>query len=219
MNSYFKDRANGPRTLPFPAWSDTPTWHEDLQCFAHGARYWPATGLVRLYLGSNSCTDMTGALFSVLTGGRDVRRVETFAGNKPDTIYLCDDGEWKAYLPPATVELLDGGDVLELPPTHEEQTPAPWLPKLPFARRPGTAQANERAQAKAEAAACIKAHLEKVRRETLAKLDERLDPDMYGHLREAQRAERDRAEKERADNRVPTSNWDLLGLDEMGDDK
>ncbi len=189
---YYLDRANGPRTRDFPRWSDTALWHEDLQCYAHGVRHWPDHEIVRIYVAAGNCTDFCGTLYCVLLDNDScvvpVRRVEIFAGPKLDRVYLCDtNGDWHPYLPDRLPDALDDGDVLELPPTHEEQTPAGWLPKMPFARRPGTASANIIAQAKADAVARVNERvdrkvreLEQVRAETLKGLDTRIDAVLRG---------------------------------------
>lgn len=152
-----------PPTGPFPLWSTVAVWHDGLQCYVHGARYFPNVygGFVRIYVAATNCTDFSGTLDAALAGDREVRLIEVFSGYTPDTAYMIDaEGEWQCGPSQPSQPIDEEGEPMQLPPARAEQTSANDLPKMPFADRPGTTRGEARAAA---VAALNKAVDEKVK--------------------------------------------------------
>jgi len=140
-------KKKAPPSGPFPLWSDVAKFHDGLVCHVHGARYYPNVygGFVRIFVAAWNCTDMSGAIDAALADGREVKLIEVFAGNKPDTLYMRDaEGEWQAGPSRPSQPIDDEGEALQLPPTRAPQTRADDLPKMPFDLRPGTTRAQAR---------------------------------------------------------------------------
>lgn len=70
-------------------------WSSDLQC---GWLSWTVVdgGILRLDMPDDNCCDMTGAIKAAEALCPLVWRIDTYAGGKPDTMYLLRGSEWKA---------------------------------------------------------------------------------------------------------------------------
>lgn len=76
----------------------------DLGCVVEGVTYNPTSrsGTLTMRAGDScdmeACIDRFKLLAKVFGGADDVRRIQTFSGEEPDTLYTSDDGEhWTAY--------------------------------------------------------------------------------------------------------------------------
>ena len=70
-------------------------WSSNLMC---GWISWTVVddGILRLDMPKNNCCDMGGAIKVAEALCPSVWRIDTYAGGKPDTMYLIDGTGWKA---------------------------------------------------------------------------------------------------------------------------
>lgn len=74
-----------------------PVWREDLGTLVSSLTYDFTTRIGRLLMPPDCCTDMRGVIFLFQRLDPCVVRIETIAGDKPDTIYVRQGHEWKAF--------------------------------------------------------------------------------------------------------------------------
>ena len=77
------------------------TWvnfHPKLQCTVIGVAYDFPSQTGRLIMTPGACCDMSGCIALFERIDPQVRRIETFSGDKPDTAYTYsfDEGKWSA---------------------------------------------------------------------------------------------------------------------------
>ena len=77
-------------------------WHDGLVTFVHGLDYEPRSKIGKLYMADHCCCDMSGCIDIFEEIDPAVQRINTFAGEAPDTIYQRIDGRWQSFLPPPT---------------------------------------------------------------------------------------------------------------------
>ncbi|SEP45341.1 hypothetical protein SAMN02990966_06494 [Rhodospirillales bacterium URHD0017] len=79
---------------------------QEIMCDVRGIAYDFERRIGRLYMAEDNCCDMSGCIEFFSGIDPDVRRIETFAGEVPDTVYIRDRDvprghrvEWTARLP------------------------------------------------------------------------------------------------------------------------
>ena len=78
-------------------------WNDDLRCHLKAIGL-PDSDKVVLYLAGDNCCDMNGAIALARSILPRVARIETFAGDEPDTFYVRSNrGKWKALCPQAPI--------------------------------------------------------------------------------------------------------------------
>ena len=75
---------------------------KELKCEVSRIEIIPAMRLVRFWLPALNCTDMGGAIRVATRHCPAVSRIETFAGNEPDTVYMKSGDAWQAASPNPT---------------------------------------------------------------------------------------------------------------------
>lgn len=79
----------------------TEYFDETLQCYAKSLEYDFEKKVGIVWLGENSCTDMTGCIGLFHLIDDNVNTIYTMAGPRRDTVYVRGaDGEWSALLAP-----------------------------------------------------------------------------------------------------------------------
>src|SRR5438093_1079447 len=75
-------------------------FHEGVRCFVDKVSYDFRSSTGRIDMPEGSCTDMAGAIDLIRGIDPEARRIETFAGGKPDTSYLRDvkGDRWRAVM-------------------------------------------------------------------------------------------------------------------------
>ena len=77
-------------------------YHEDTQCYVQRVSYDFKERRGILLMGDGSCTDMAGCIRVFERIDPEVQRIDTYAGEVPDTVYRRHSqkfGGWRAYLP------------------------------------------------------------------------------------------------------------------------
>ena len=82
-------------------------FRDDVQCYVDRLEYDFQRRAGKLFMGENSCTDMSGCigLFKKIDPG--VELIETIASPshpRRDTTYRLVDGKWQAYLPAEAIQ-------------------------------------------------------------------------------------------------------------------
>lgn len=84
-------------------------WSEELQCEWEAWMPFPGDPLaLGLTMPEGACCDMTGCIEVAKRIHPDVRKIITFAGGEPDTVYVLVDGEWAAWPPTVRGWVSDG---------------------------------------------------------------------------------------------------------------
>lgn len=75
------------------------TWDERLKCHVVSIGYDLLTNMGQLYLLDGDCCDMTGCVALFERIDPKVTAINTYSGDKADTMYRKAGMKWKAYLP------------------------------------------------------------------------------------------------------------------------
>jgi hypothetical protein len=70
-------------------------WSELLMCFVRGYQFDPELGVGILYIEDGGSADMSGCI-EFFEGIGPTRIILTQEGDQPGTVYVFNDGEWKA---------------------------------------------------------------------------------------------------------------------------
>lgn len=73
-------------------------WHPQLQCAVANLLYDFTSQTGTLNMGEEQCCDMSACIALFTAIAQDVQRIDTFAGDRPDTTYTLSRGEWRAVL-------------------------------------------------------------------------------------------------------------------------
>lgn len=71
-----------------------PPFHNDFQCFVRGITYDFESHVGLVHMADGSCTDQDGTIDFFKHIDSAVVTIRTFAGDKPDTIYFVQNGDW-----------------------------------------------------------------------------------------------------------------------------
>lgn len=71
----------------------------DLQCDVEKIAYDFERRVGTLHMAPDNCCDMAGCLEFFQKIDKDVKRIETYSGSKPDTLYMLSGNAWNAISP------------------------------------------------------------------------------------------------------------------------
>lgn len=71
-----------------------PPFHNDFQCCVHGITYDFENHVGKVHMKDGNCTDRDGAISFFKHIDPAVVTISTFSGEKPDTVYFVQNGDW-----------------------------------------------------------------------------------------------------------------------------
>lgn len=71
-----------------------PPFHNHFQCCVHGITYDFENHVGKVHMKEGSCTDQDGTINFFKHIDPAVATIRTFAGEKPDTVYFVQNGDW-----------------------------------------------------------------------------------------------------------------------------
>ena len=72
--------------------------HSELKCEVISINYDFENKELEIYMEEANCVDMTGAIAFAERIDKDVKQIQTFAGDKTETCYVKSNGIWSAFV-------------------------------------------------------------------------------------------------------------------------